>query len=256
MVAGGPAGIVEKLTILGETDRMNPFAFTGWWTGEFPAAWFVTMMVIAILGGFGMGTSNRLVPRGATHPVGAYRTRRQLQYLVGHAGRAGAQFGLGRGHSRIFVLFSGHDGNVGVRDGVVPAGLRLPAGGYGGLLFRRHPRIHLSTISSHLNLGALYATPRSVPALLESRGVRTYVGVGGPLVHADSASRLVRVRADDGEHYGVAHFRALDHDRRDLAAEHPPGGMVAIQCMGIFVGLDRHTWASVGWWCGFCPSSE
>jgi solute:Na+ symporter, SSS family len=55
--AGGPAEIVGKLTEMGEVWRINPFAFTGWFTGDFPAAWFLTMMFIAILGGLGMGTS-------------------------------------------------------------------------------------------------------------------------------------------------------------------------------------------------------
>ncbi|PWG74021.1 sodium:solute symporter, partial [Enterococcus hirae] len=36
---------------------LDPFAFTGWTTGEFPALWWLTMLVIAVIGGFGMGTS-------------------------------------------------------------------------------------------------------------------------------------------------------------------------------------------------------
>ena len=56
-IAGGPTGILDKLAALGELDRINPFAFTGWWSGDFPIAWFITMMMIAFLGGFGMGTT-------------------------------------------------------------------------------------------------------------------------------------------------------------------------------------------------------
>ena len=36
---------------------MNAFAFTGLFSGDFPAAWWLTMLVIAVVGGFGMGTS-------------------------------------------------------------------------------------------------------------------------------------------------------------------------------------------------------
>jgi Na+/proline symporter len=40
--AGWGAGIVEKLGQMGELDRLNPFHFTGWFSGEFPLAWFLT----------------------------------------------------------------------------------------------------------------------------------------------------------------------------------------------------------------------
>ena len=52
---GGPTGIVNRLEVMGESWRLNPFAFTGWFEGEFPAAWFATMLFIALLGGLGMG---------------------------------------------------------------------------------------------------------------------------------------------------------------------------------------------------------
>jgi len=57
IAAGGPNGIVAKLTVMGETWRLNPFAFTGWFSGDFPFVWFLTMLVIAVIGGFGMGTN-------------------------------------------------------------------------------------------------------------------------------------------------------------------------------------------------------
>ena len=55
--AGGPAAIAERLSGLGEAWRLDPLAFTGWAGGEFPALWWLTMLVIAVIGGFGMGTS-------------------------------------------------------------------------------------------------------------------------------------------------------------------------------------------------------
>ncbi|MDH5406781.1 MAG: sodium:solute symporter, partial [Candidatus Aminicenantes bacterium] len=57
VAAGGPQGIINKLDSIGELWRTNPFAFSGWSTGDFPLAWFITMMVIAVIGGVGMGTS-------------------------------------------------------------------------------------------------------------------------------------------------------------------------------------------------------
>ncbi|MBN1639398.1 MAG: hypothetical protein JW866_10550, partial [Ignavibacteriales bacterium] len=41
----------------GQSWRIDPFAFTSWFGGDFPFAWFITMLVIALIGGFGMGTS-------------------------------------------------------------------------------------------------------------------------------------------------------------------------------------------------------
>ena len=41
----------------GQSWRLNFFSFTGMFEGQFPVAWFVTMMIIALIGGFGMGTS-------------------------------------------------------------------------------------------------------------------------------------------------------------------------------------------------------
>src|SRR5437867_767800 len=55
--AGGPSGIVRRLAAMNQLHRLNPFSFTGFFQGDFPAAWFLTMLVIALLGGFGMGTS-------------------------------------------------------------------------------------------------------------------------------------------------------------------------------------------------------
>ncbi len=57
IAAGGPGAIVTKLADMGESWRLDPFAFTGWFSGDFPVAWFITMLVIAVIGGFGMGTS-------------------------------------------------------------------------------------------------------------------------------------------------------------------------------------------------------
>jgi Na+/proline symporter len=54
---GGPAEVPARLADMGEAWRLDVFAFTGVFGGEFPAAWWLTMLVIAVIGGFGMGTS-------------------------------------------------------------------------------------------------------------------------------------------------------------------------------------------------------
>ncbi|NIW37420.1 MAG: sodium:solute symporter, partial [Gemmatimonadetes bacterium] len=54
---GGPAEVSARLVEMGEAWRLDVFAFTGLFSGDFPAAWWLTMLVIAVVGGFGMGTS-------------------------------------------------------------------------------------------------------------------------------------------------------------------------------------------------------
>ena len=158
MTAGGPTGIVEKLAILGESDRLNPFAFTGWWTGEFPAAWFVTMMVIAILGGFGMGTSIDWYPEAQR--IQSARTVRDASYSIWW----GTLIGLVRNSVwavailGFFVLFPGLTETSEYEMGWFRLGFDYLPAGMVGFFFAAILAIHLSTISSHLNLGALYAT--------------------------------------------------------------------------------------------------
>jgi solute:Na+ symporter, SSS family len=55
--AGAPTAIIESLHEMDQPRRLDLFAFSGWFSGDFPVAWFLTMLVIALLGGFGMGTA-------------------------------------------------------------------------------------------------------------------------------------------------------------------------------------------------------
>ena len=57
VAVGGPGEIVSRLHEMGEAWRLNPFHFTGIFSGDFPFFWFFTMFIIAIIGGVGMGTS-------------------------------------------------------------------------------------------------------------------------------------------------------------------------------------------------------
>jgi hypothetical protein len=49
--------LIDENHLDGQSWRINPFSFTGTFKGQFPAAWFITMLIIALLGGFGMGTN-------------------------------------------------------------------------------------------------------------------------------------------------------------------------------------------------------
>ncbi len=156
--AGGPSGIIEKLTALGELDRINPFAFTGWWSGSFPTAWFATMLFIAILGGFGMGTSIDWYVEAQR--IQSARTVRDASYSIWW----GTLLGLVRNSVwavsilAFFVLFPGLTSVEEYEMGWFRLGFDYLPAGMLGFFFAAILAIHLSTISSHLNLGALYAT--------------------------------------------------------------------------------------------------
>ena len=53
---GGPTELTNGLVSLGETWRLDAFAFTGVFSGDFPIAWWLTMLVIAVVGGFLVGS--------------------------------------------------------------------------------------------------------------------------------------------------------------------------------------------------------
>jgi Na+/proline symporter len=156
--AGGPDGIISKLVELGESWRLDPFHFTGIFTGDFPIAWFITMIIIAVLGGFGMGTS--IDWYAEAQRIQSSKTVRDAAYsiwwgtaltLTRNAVWAGAIIAF-------FVMFP----NIVEAKDYEMAWFRvafehLPAG-MAGFLFAGIVAIHISTISTHLNLGAVYLT--------------------------------------------------------------------------------------------------
>ncbi len=158
MEAGGPSGITEKLTAMGEADRLNPFAFTGWFDGSFPIAWFITMVVVAILGGFGMGTSIDWYPEAQR--IQSNKTVRDASLSIWW----GTLVGLIRNSVwaiailGFYVLYPDITDMGDAEMGWFRLGFDFLPAGMIGFFFAAILAIHLSTISSHLNLGALYAT--------------------------------------------------------------------------------------------------
>ncbi|MFC1481390.1 sodium:solute symporter family protein [Candidatus Neomarinimicrobiota bacterium] len=156
--AGGPLGIVDKLTEMGQVWRINPFAFTGMWEGEFPTAWFITMMVIAVLGGFGMGTSIDWFAEAQR--IQSARTVRDASYAIWW----GTALVLIRNSVwavavlAFFVMFPNITDAAEYEMGWFRLGFDYLPAGMLGFFFAAIIAIHLSTVSTHLNLGALYAT--------------------------------------------------------------------------------------------------
>lgn len=163
---GGPTVIVDKLVAMGETWRLDPFAFTGMTDGAFPFAWFFTLIFMAIFAGFGMGTyidwyaESQRVQSAKTVRDGVWSIWSGSALVVLRNGVwAVAILGF-------FVLYP----NIIQDAGSVDAGKPLYEVGWFVLAFKFLPlgmlgffaaalvAIHISTISTHLNLGAMYFT--------------------------------------------------------------------------------------------------
>jgi Na+/proline symporter len=158
IAAGGPHAIVAKLAAMGQSWRINPLAFTGLFKGDFPFAWFITMLVIAIIGGFGMGTSIDWYVEAQR--IQSAKTVRDASYsiwwgtafvLIRNSLWAAAILGF-------YVLFPGITSRADYELGWFRIGFEYLPVGMVGFFFAGIIAIHLSTISSHLNLGAMYAT--------------------------------------------------------------------------------------------------
>ncbi|NIM52256.1 MAG: sodium:solute symporter [Gemmatimonadales bacterium] len=155
---GGPAAVSLRLVEIGEAWRLDPLAFTGWLTGNFPAAWWLTMLIIAVVGGFGMGTSIDWYVEAQR--IQSARSVRDASYGLW----AGGAVTLIRnsiwaaGILAFFLLVPNLTSAAEYELGWFRLGFELLPVGMIGVFFGAILAIHLSTISSHLNLGALYFT--------------------------------------------------------------------------------------------------
>jgi SSS family solute:Na+ symporter len=157
-VAGGPHGIMAKLGAMGESWRLNPFAFTGFAKGDFPLVWFLTMLVIAVIGGFGMGTSIDWYPEAQR--IQSAKTVRDSSYSIwsGTALILVRNSLWGVAILGFFVMFPKIQATAQYEMAWYRLGFEYLPVGLVGLFFAAIVAIHLSTVSAHLNLGASYAT--------------------------------------------------------------------------------------------------
>ncbi len=155
---GGPTEVTSRLADMGQAWRLDPLAFTGWFSGDFSAAWWLTMLVIAVVGGFGMGTSIDWYVEAQR--IQSAKTVRDASYglwaggavtLVRNAFWAASILAF-------FVLLPNIPDAADYELGWFRLGFELLPVGLVGVFFAAILAIHLSTISSHLNLGALYFT--------------------------------------------------------------------------------------------------
>jgi Na+/proline symporter len=156
--AGGPQTIVSKLAAMGETGKLNPFAFTGFTTGDFPAAWFITMIFIGVVGGFGMATAIDWFPEAQR--IQSARTVKDASWSI-WAGQALVVTRNAIWAAAILAFFTLYPDIAEVKDYEMAwfrLGFETLPAGMIGFFFAAIVAIHLSTISTHLNLGAVYIT--------------------------------------------------------------------------------------------------
>jgi solute:Na+ symporter, SSS family len=158
VAAGGPAQIIAKLHATGQSWRLDIFHFTGAFSGDFPVAWFVTMLLFAILGGVGMATT--IDWYAEAQRIQSAKTVRDASYglwsgtaliLIRDSLWAIAILGF-------FTMYPNIQSRAEYEIGWFKMGFDYLPAGMVGFFFATILAIHFSTISSHLNLGALYAT--------------------------------------------------------------------------------------------------
>jgi len=149
---------IQEHQLDGHSWRINPFSFTGMFKGQFPLAWFLTMLIIALLGGFGMGTNIDWYTEAQR--IQSAKTVRDASYsiwagtalvLIRNSIWAAAIIGF-------FVLFPHLASSKEYEMGWYIVGFKYLPIGMVGFLFAGILAIHLSTVSTQLNLGAMYAT--------------------------------------------------------------------------------------------------
>jgi len=142
----------------GQDWRLDPFSFSGWFQGDFPLFWFFTMLMMAILGGVGVGTNSDWFVE-AQRMQSAETLKGATMAMVG--GGLSVVFRNGIWIAAALGLFTlaPHVADTSQTElSWYTSGFRyLPVGAV-GLFVAGIIAIHLSTVSTRLNMGAMYAT--------------------------------------------------------------------------------------------------
>ncbi|HLE46872.1 MAG TPA: sodium:solute symporter [Candidatus Thermoplasmatota archaeon] len=161
--AGGVDGIRERLAASGQEWKLDPFAFTGLFTGDFSVFWFFTILFVAIIGGLGMGSSidwyteaQRIQSAKTVRDASWAMWSGTLLILVRNSIWAVAMLAF----VALFpTLDLGDPAQARTAElGWYHIGFETFPVGLVGFFFAAILAIHLSTISSSMNLGALYWT--------------------------------------------------------------------------------------------------
>jgi SSS family solute:Na+ symporter len=158
---GGATAVTDRVIALGQEAQLSVLHFTE----DLTVAWWLTMLVTAVLGGFGMCTAIDWFVEAQR--IQSARSLRDATYglwaggavtLIRNGFWAAAIIAFFANYSEIIGFFTGGGGEFDPSLGWFLMGFELLPVGLVGVFFGAILAIHLSTISSHLNLGALYFT--------------------------------------------------------------------------------------------------
>jgi len=142
----------------GQAWRLNPFAFSGWFRGDFPLAWFFTMLVMAIIGGLGVGTNSDWFVE-AQRMQSADTLKSATLAMLGGGISVVFRNGIWVGAILALYTLAPQIGDTAQAEmSWYASGFRYLPVGVVGLFVAGIIAIHLSTVSTRLNLGAMYAT--------------------------------------------------------------------------------------------------
>ena len=158
IAAGGPSHIVASLKQMGQNEMLNPFRMTGFMSGDYPALWMITMIVVPFLGGFGMATHFDWFVEAQR--IQSARNVRDASYSIwwGTAAVIVRNAIWGIAILALYVMTSGKLSAKEAQLGWFIIGFKFFPVGMVGFFFAAILAIHISSIAGILNLGSMYAT--------------------------------------------------------------------------------------------------
>jgi len=158
IAVGGIGGLIDGLNAQGLGWMLNPFAFTGIVSGQFPLLWWITMLLFTIVGGLGMGIhcdwyveAQRIQSARTVKDASYSMWSGSVMVLLRNAVWALAILCF-------IVLCPGIASSAEYEMGWFRVGFEYLPVGMVGFFFACIVAIHFSTIDTHLNLSVMYAT--------------------------------------------------------------------------------------------------
>jgi Na+/proline symporter len=162
--AGGVEGIRTSLAAMGESWRLNPFhfdAFNATDPNNFSLFWLITMIIILVFGGLGMGTHIDYYPDAQR--AASTKSIRDASYSIWGGGmliiiRNSIWVAMVLAFFVLLPALSMGNPTSGYDMSFYWIGFKFLPAGLVGFFFAGILAVHISTIDTHINLGAEYAT--------------------------------------------------------------------------------------------------
>ena len=158
IAAGGPTEIVTKIEAMGRGWMLNPFHFTGWFSGDFPIMWLITMVAVPFLGGLGMATHFDWFVEAQR--IQSARNIKDASYSIwwGTAAVIVRNSIWAFAVLAFFVIYPDLTDQSDYQLAWFRIGFEFFPVGMVGFFFAAILAIHISTVAGVLNLGSMYAT--------------------------------------------------------------------------------------------------